>query len=155
MISCRRWLGGEILIPKEQLVHRPSAYGVVRREDTVLLLTAVGENGRYCLPGGGTEPWETNAEALQRELMEETGIQVEVGSLLHFREDFFYYDPKDEALHGLLFYYVCRPLTFNLLSSEEVDDESVTSPQWVTINTLNEGNLQLQEMWLLNYFGDK
>ncbi len=145
MVACRRWLGGEILVPKEKLFHRPGAYGIVRREDAVLLMTTVGLNGRYCLPGGGIEPYETNAEALQRELMEETGIQVEVGSLLHFQEDFFYYDPKDEAMHGLLFYYNCRPLTFDLLASDEVDDESVTNPQWVKIDTLHEDNLQPQE----------
>ncbi|WP_420630176.1 NUDIX domain-containing protein [Candidatus Leptofilum sp.] len=132
-------------MPKEKLFHRPGAYGIVRREDAVLLMTTVGLNGRYCLPGGGIEPYETNAEALQRELMEETGIQVEVGSLLHFQEDFFYYDPKDEAMHGLLFYYNCRPLTFDLLASDEVDDESVTNPQWVKIDTLHEDNLQPQE----------
>ena len=79
MIACRCWLGGEILVPAEQLVHRPSAYGIVRRGDMVLLMTTVGVNGRYCLPGGGIEPYETNAVALQRELVEEAGIQAEVG----------------------------------------------------------------------------
>ena len=151
VVRCRCWLGGEIAIPKEKLTHRPSAYGIVRHEDKILMLTMVGRNGRYCLPGGGTEPWETNAQALQRELHEEAGIQVKVGSLLHFQEDFFYYDPLEQALHGLLFYYDCTPLTFDLLSSEEVDDESVTNPQWVIINTLHEGNMQPQEMWLLHY----
>lgn len=154
MITCRCWLGGEILIPRERLVHRPSAYGIVRRGDEILLMTTVGENGRYCLPGGGTEPWETNAKALQRELMEETGVQVEVGSLLHFQEDFFYYDPKEEALHGLLFYYDCKPLTFDLLPAELVDDEAATNPQWVKINTLREDNMQPQETWLLDYLNN-
>jgi hypothetical protein len=64
MVVCRCWLGGEILIPKEKLVHRPGAYGIVRRGDAVLLMTTVGENGRYCLPGGGIEPWESNIAAL-------------------------------------------------------------------------------------------
>ena len=152
MVRCRRWFGGEILIAKEKLVHRPSAYGIVRRGDTILLMMTVGLNGRYCLPGGGIEPWETNAEGLQREIMEETGVQVEVGSLLHFQEDFFYYDPTGDAWHGLLFYYNCTPLSFDLLPSEMVDDESATNPQWVKINTLHEENMQPQEVWLLNYF---
>lgn len=149
VVRCRRWLGGEIAIPKEKLTHRPSAYGIVRHEDTILLMNGV--NGRYCLPGGGIEPWESNAAALQRELMEEAGVKVVVGSHAYFQEDFFYYDPKEEAFHGLLFYYDCTPLTFDLLPAEEVDDESVTNPQWVKINTLRKDNIQPQEEWLLDY----
>lgn len=151
MVACRCWLGGEIMVSREKLVHRPSAYGIVRRGDTVLLLMTVGENGRYCLPGGGIEPWESNAVALQRELTEEAGIKVEVGSLAHFQEDFFYYDPTGDAWHGLLFYYSCTPLTFELLPAELVNDEAATNPQWVNIDTLHEGNLQPQELWLLDY----
>ena len=151
MVTCRRWFGGEILIPKEKLVHRPGAYGIVRREDTVLLMTVVGENGRYWLPGGGVEPWENNIAGLQREMLEETGIQVKVGPLVKFQEEFFYYDPKDIAWHGLLFYYSCTPLTNELLPTELVDDEAATNPQWVSIDTLHEGNLQPQERWLLDF----
>lgn len=151
MVTCRCWLGGEILVPKEKLSHRPGAYGIVRRGDTILLMTTVGENGRYCLPGGGVEPWESIAAALQRELMEEAGVKVDVGSQAYFQEDFFYYDPKEEAFHGLLFYYDCTPLTFDLLPVELVDDEAATNPQWVKINTLHEDNLQPQETWLLDY----
>lgn len=154
MIACRRWLGGEILIPREKLVHRPGAYGIVRREGTILLMTTVGLNGRYCLPGGGIEPWENNAAALQRELTEEAGIQVEVGALAYFQEDFFYYDPTGDAWHGLLFYYDCIPLTFDLLPSALVNDEAATKPQWVKFDTLHEDNLQPQETWLLDYLNN-
>lgn len=157
MVACRCWLGGEILVPREKLFHRPSAYGIVQRGDAILLMTTVGENGRYCLPGGGIEPWESNIAALERELKEEAGIQVKVGSLAHFQEDFFYYDPTGEAWHGLLFYYNCTPLTFDLLPAELVDDEAATNPQWVKNGTLHEDNLQPQELWLLDYLkiGDK
>ncbi len=150
MITCRCWLGGEILVAKEKLSHRPSVYAIVRHEDKILMLTTVG-NGRYCLPGGGIEPWETIPQALQRELTEEAGIQIAVGSLIHFQEDFFYYDPADEAIHGFLFYYDCTPLTFDLLVGHEVDDEAAENPQWVKVADLHKDNMQPQETWLLNY----
>ena len=39
-----------------------------------LLLTRRTDNGQWCLPGGGMEPWESAAEACVREVMEETGL---------------------------------------------------------------------------------
>jgi len=134
----------EIVSPAQRVWHC-AAWGCGAADDDD------GGNGRYCLPGGGIEPYETNAAAVQRELMEEAGIQVDVGPLVHFQEDFFYYDPTGDAWHGLLFYYRCTPLSFDLLPSEQVDDESATNPQWVKIDTLHQGNLQPQEQWLLDF----
>jgi 8-oxo-dGTP diphosphatase len=38
--------------------------------------------GLWSIPGGRIEPGETNAEALVREMLEETGLAVEVGPLI-------------------------------------------------------------------------
>ncbi len=38
--------------------------------------------GLWSIPGGRIEPDETDAEALVREMLEETGLTVEVGTLL-------------------------------------------------------------------------
>ncbi len=38
--------------------------------------------GLWSIPGGRIEPGETDAEALVREMFEETGLVVEVGSLI-------------------------------------------------------------------------
>lgn len=47
-----------------------------------VLLTRRTDNGRWCLPGGQMEPGESAAEACAREVWEETGLQVRIGSLI-------------------------------------------------------------------------
>jgi 8-oxo-dGTP diphosphatase len=58
---------------------------VVKDAHGALLLIKRGhepEKGLWSLPGGRIEPGETDAEALVREMLEETGLTVEVGRLL-------------------------------------------------------------------------
>jgi len=47
-----------------------------------ILLTRRGDNGRWCLPGGQLDSGESVAETCAREVLEETGLIVEVGRLI-------------------------------------------------------------------------
>jgi 8-oxo-dGTP pyrophosphatase MutT (NUDIX family) len=47
-----------------------------------VLLTRRADNGRWCLPGGRMEPGESVAEACEREVFEETGLNVRVKRLV-------------------------------------------------------------------------
>lgn len=58
---------------------------VIRDDKGRLLLVKRGHEpgaGLWSLPGGRIEPGETDAEALVREMREETGLEVEPGPLL-------------------------------------------------------------------------
>lgn len=58
--------------------------GICVEDDRVLLLDQDTDGPRrWSLPGGKLEPGETLAEALVREMREETGAEVEVGRLLY------------------------------------------------------------------------
>ena len=47
-----------------------------------ILLTRRSDNGQWCLPGGRMEPGESAAEACAREVLEETGLIVEITKLI-------------------------------------------------------------------------
>jgi ADP-ribose pyrophosphatase YjhB (NUDIX family) len=56
-----------------------------RREK--LLLTRRTDNGQWCLPGGRVEAGESVSEACVREVLEETGLQVRITSLVGVYSD--------------------------------------------------------------------
>jgi 8-oxo-dGTP pyrophosphatase MutT (NUDIX family) len=47
-----------------------------------ILLTRRADNGQWCLPGGAVESGESVAEACEREVLEETGLNVRVRRLV-------------------------------------------------------------------------
>ena len=134
-VTCERFLGGTIDLPRARLQMRPAAYGLIVHDERLLVMGNRHVSG-LSLPGGGVETGERLADALQREIREEAGIAVEVGRLAGFREAFFYYDPGDEAFHSLLFFYRCTPLGVDLLPDDQVDDAESIHPHWLPLETL-------------------
>ena len=124
----------------EKLVFRPSVYAVIENEGRALLMIN-HSSGKYTFPGGGVEIGETLEQALRREMREETGLEVEIGPLVHVQEHFFYYDPADEAFHSFMFYYRCRILQMDFTPHQAEDDES-EQPQWVALDALKREQVQ-------------
>lgn len=67
----RRHIGSELL-----MLYGVS--GVVTDEAGRVLLARRGDNGRWSVPAGTVDPGEQPADALLREVREETGIEVEI-----------------------------------------------------------------------------
>jgi len=52
-----------------------------------VLLTRRTDNGQWCLPGGAMEPGESVIETCEREIQEETGLEVRAGRLIGVYSD--------------------------------------------------------------------
>ncbi len=60
-----------------QLVLMPSVAAIVRNEAGQILFLVRTDNGLWDLPAGAVDPGETPAQAVVREVQEETGLLVE------------------------------------------------------------------------------
>jgi 8-oxo-dGTP diphosphatase len=88
------------------------AVGAVILDTDRVLLVQRGQEplmGAWSLPGGGVELGETLDAALAREVLEETGLSVEVGQLVEVL-DRVQFDPDGRVeYHYVILDYLCRP----------------------------------------------
>src|SRR4051812_18841416 len=88
---------------KPKRVFQMRIAGLALRNGHVLVHRAVHESF-WTFPGGRAEIGETSAETLKREMIEELGVEIDVGRLLWVVENFFHYERQDG--HELGFYYL-------------------------------------------------
>lgn len=148
-VGCERLNGEIIQVAREDLRFRPAVYGFILNGGQILLVR-MRATGKYHLPGGGIETGEYMVDTLKREVLEETGIRIEVEGFVHFNEIFFYYDPSGRAYHGLHFYYRCRALTTEILADDRVRDGSAEKPRWVEISSLKKTDFQADGNMILS-----
>jgi 8-oxo-dGTP diphosphatase len=79
--------------PHPSLIYRdrPAAFGVLRQDDLVALVSIEkrGHAAWLDLPGGAIDPGENAASALIREFGEETGLEIAAGEVLGAADQYF------------------------------------------------------------------
>ena len=123
----------------------------------VLLTRCVDATGDwYCCPGGGQEPGESLAEAVQRECMEETGAIVSVGEMLCVLE---FHDHRNDT-HAIEFYFACT-LEGGEIGMGEVPDSVQVSVDWIDPREFAQIDLRpldlvsvIQKLGGFKYLGD-
>ncbi|MEM9706906.1 MAG: NUDIX hydrolase [Pseudomonadota bacterium] len=89
---------------------RVSVGAVVFKGDAVLLIKRGRPpfKGQWSIPGGGVEYGERLVDAVKREVMEETGVEVDVLRLIDAFEALPGEQPGANDRHNVMIDYVCR-----------------------------------------------
>jgi 8-oxo-dGTP diphosphatase len=89
----------------------------------VLLVRRLHEplKGEWSLPGGAVEAGETLRAAVVREVLEETGLEVEVGPMVEVLDRIRFDADGRTRYHFVLIDYLCRPVGGSLACASDAD----------------------------------
>ena len=118
---------------------RVAAYALLTRGDDVLLTRMSSRTripGRWTLPGGGVDHGEDPRAAVEREVFEETGLHVQVGSVADVHSSHFTGPRSDgvvEDYHGihLIFHGAVLAESEGVQPHVTEQDGSTDLAQWI------------------------
>ena len=120
--------------PTKFACHFIGVGGIVFHNTQVLLvkLTYGPAKGKWLIPGGLVDPGETLQEAVRREILEETGQNIEPLGIIGIRSMV----RSTDNLTDLYCIFLCQ------LESDPkpliIEDEEIHEVRWLTVNELNE-----------------
>ncbi len=109
--------------------------GLVFNSRRILLVRrgAQPAKGLWSIPGGKLRRGETLTEALQREMLEETGLHVRAGELVAIYERLPREDGGPSARHYVVLDYLCEPVGGLLRAGDDA-----TEAKWFAVDDLEQ-----------------
>ncbi len=84
--------------------------------------------GQWSLPGGRLELGETLEAGVAREMLEETGLEIEAGPVIEVFDRIFLDQERQVRFHYVLIDYLCRPLGGTVRAGSDVDEALWVAP---------------------------
>jgi 8-oxo-dGTP pyrophosphatase MutT (NUDIX family) len=117
------------------LQHRVRAAVILVEDDRLLLVKHVDPHSLatwWIPPGGGLEPEDESILACaRREVMEETGLRVEIGKLVYLRE----FAEAAAGVHHIELYFLCGSyqgeITMDNVAGSGPDEDYIRDVAWV------------------------
>jgi 8-oxo-dGTP diphosphatase len=109
---------------------RKGVYAVIFNITRDKVLTVKNSRGHYFLPGGGIEKDESNQDCLAREMLEETGYKVSIGSFIGDAKRYFQ-STKNEPLINEGYFYLTELLD---KIQEPIEDDHFI--KWIDIDSV-------------------
>ncbi len=129
---------------------RAGAYGILVHDGRIACAQIGYTKFTYDLPGGAIDPGETPEQALKREFVEETGLDVKVGKLVTELNHYFIHDDGTPYNNHCRF-YEAELVRERPKAKTEDDHELVWLPPLEVVKRLkNEGYAWAMVCWMRN-----
>lgn len=135
----------DLVFKQNQNVFNYRVVAVWMEQDHILLHKQV-EDSYWSLPGGRVVMGEASQESLKREMLEELGIEIQVGQLIMVNENFFPY--KEWDFHEIGFYYNVKAAERAIFQKDAfygLEGDRLLY-KWIPIEELSEVQLYPQEV---------
>ena len=123
---------------------RIGVYAIIFNSKGDKVLTVQNSRGDYFLPGGGIENNENYQECLEREMLEETGYEVSLGSFIGNAKNYFL-STKNEPLFNDGYFHLAK-----LLDKRQNPIEDDHFIKWVDLHRVQKLLVHEHHYWAVN-----
>ncbi|MEN0003589.1 MAG: NUDIX hydrolase [Bacteroidota bacterium] len=108
-------------------IERPGSYALILNKKRELAVVDT-DWGHLYLPGGGIDPGESKELALHREVMEETGLFIQIKAYLGSAKEYFYSSSRDSYFNKIAHFFIAEPIGLYPKGKVEDDHELLWMP---------------------------
>jgi len=136
-LTTRDVFGNEYQANSEDITQTIRVYAFIVRDDK-LLLTKQWDG--YSLPGGGVEIGEHFEQALERELKEETGLNVTAGKIFYNTDRLFQRNADSKPVQAFMFFYDVTNISGEISNQDITESEKTYTTgkaEWVPLEKID------------------